>query len=170
MPGDLLRDMFSAMRAFNGLGKALRWLRARKDDRKQYQVAEAAGITKAMLSAYETGKQKPSLETLEKILEGLDADLGDLHRALRTVRGQKEGTLLASQIGSAGDGETDVYQLLGFRGTLPIEAEESLHQMLLGFHSYLRHLSRMEAELRHRLGQTSADGSETSGGEEGPED
>ena len=37
----------------NGLGQALRWLRDRQG-KKQYQVAEAAGITKGMLSAYET--------------------------------------------------------------------------------------------------------------------
>ena len=58
------------MPVFDGLGKALRWLRA-KQDKRQYQVAELAGITKAMLSAYETGKQRPSLETLEKIMEAL---------------------------------------------------------------------------------------------------
>ena len=51
---------------FNELGHALRWLRDRQG-KKQYQVAEAAGITKGMLSAYETGRQKPSLDTLEKI-------------------------------------------------------------------------------------------------------
>ena len=54
----------------SGLGQALRWLRDRQG-KKQYQVAEAAGITKGMLSAYETGRQRPSLETLEKILDTL---------------------------------------------------------------------------------------------------
>src|SRR5215211_7212061 len=53
-----------------GLGHALRWLRDRHG-RKQYQVADSAGITKGMLSAYETGRQKPSLDTMEKLLDTL---------------------------------------------------------------------------------------------------
>src|SRR5215510_13772931 len=74
---------------FLGLGRALRWLRDRQGKR-QYQVADAAGITKAMLSAYETGKQKPSLDTLEKILAALECDLNDLHNALQIVNERPE--------------------------------------------------------------------------------
>src|ERR1041384_5487927 len=77
------------MSIFNGLGRALRWLRDRQGKR-QYQVADAAGITKAMLSAYETGKQKPSLDTLEKILSALECDLNDLHNALQIVNERSE--------------------------------------------------------------------------------
>ena len=77
------------MSIFNGLGRALRWLRDRQGKR-QYQVADAAGITKAMLSAYETGKQKPSLDTLEKILDALECDLNDLHNALQIVNERPE--------------------------------------------------------------------------------
>jgi transcriptional regulator with XRE-family HTH domain len=72
-----------------GLGQALRWLRE-KQARKQYRVADNAGITKGMLSAYETGRQRPSLETLEKILETLGCDLNDLHNALQIVNGHPE--------------------------------------------------------------------------------
>ena len=74
----------------NGLGQALRWLRDRQG-KKQYQVAEAAGITKGMLSAYETGRQRPSLETLEKILDTLGCDLNDLHNAIQIINGRPEG-------------------------------------------------------------------------------
>ena len=77
------------MSIFNGLGRALRWLRDRQGKR-QYQVADAAGITKAMLSAYETGKQKPTLDTLEKILVALECDLNDLHNALQIVNERPE--------------------------------------------------------------------------------
>src|SRR5215831_3340064 len=77
------------MSIFAGLGRSLRWLRERQAKR-QYQVAEAAGITKAMLSAYETGKQKPSLETLEKILAALGCDLNDLHNAVQIVNERPE--------------------------------------------------------------------------------
>jgi transcriptional regulator with XRE-family HTH domain len=72
-----------------GLGQALRWLRERQA-RKQYQVASAASITKGMLSAYETGRQRPSLETLDKLLETLGCDLNDLHNALQIVNGRPE--------------------------------------------------------------------------------
>jgi len=77
------------MPIFDGLGRSLRWLRERQVKR-QYQVAAGAGITKAMLSAYETGKQKPSLDTLEKILDALVCDLNDLHNALQIVNGRPE--------------------------------------------------------------------------------
>lgn len=69
------------MALFDHLDRALRWLREERR-RRQYEIAEAAGVTKAMLSAYETGRQKPSLETLEKLLTALDCDLADLQRAL----------------------------------------------------------------------------------------
>ena len=77
------------MSTLKGLGRALRWLRDRQGKR-QYQVADAAGITKAMLSAYETGKQKPSLDTLEKILAALECDLNDLHNAIQIVNDRPE--------------------------------------------------------------------------------
>ena len=72
-----------------GLGQALRWLRERQA-RKQYRVADSAGITKGMLSAYETGRQRPSLESLEKLLETLGCDLNDLHNALQIVNGRPD--------------------------------------------------------------------------------
>lgn len=134
------------MGVFDGLGKALRWLRARQD-RRQYQVAEAAGVTKAMLSAYETNKQKPSLETLEKILDGLGATLGDLHQALRTVQGQSDGQrsperkgLPAFEAEGLRGGELDLHRILGVEEPLPVEEEQAMQQMLLGFHGLLRYL------------------------------
>jgi len=72
-----------------GLGQALRWLRERQA-RKQYRVADDAGVTKGMLSAYETGRQRPSLETLDKLLETLGCDLNDLHNALQIVNGRPD--------------------------------------------------------------------------------
>ena len=76
------------MPIFEGLGRALRWLREGRGKR-QYQVAETAGITKPMLSAYETGRQKPSLDTLEKILGAMGADLAELHAVLDIVNGRQ---------------------------------------------------------------------------------
>lgn len=125
------------------LGHALRWLRDRHG-RKQYQVADSAGITKGMLSAYETGRQKPSLDTLEKLLDTLGCDLFDLHNALQIVNGrptasrgrETEGGWRASvEVGLAG---LDVRQLLGLRGTLGPEEEEALQKLIEAFHHLVR--------------------------------
>ncbi|HYO13781.1 MAG TPA: helix-turn-helix transcriptional regulator [Thermoanaerobaculia bacterium] len=138
--------------ALNGLGQALRWLRDRQG-KKQYHVADAAGITKGMLSAYETGRQRPSLDTLEKILDTLGTDLNDLHNALQIVNGRPEGM---KRRGDGLDrfesfppgrspqlevgGESVVQQVLGRWEALPPEEEKAFRQMLEGFHRFLRYL------------------------------
>lgn len=135
----------------NGLGQALRWLRDRQG-KKQYQVADTAGITKGMLSAYETGRQRPSLETLEKILDTLGCDLNDLHNAIQIINGKPEAMKRKGD-GSerfeddpgngpdagAGGGER-TRQALGRLGPLPPEEERAFGQMLDGFHRFLRYL------------------------------
>jgi transcriptional regulator with XRE-family HTH domain len=62
-------------------GSALALLRKRTA-KKQTEIAQAASLTKGMLSSYETGRQRPSLESLTKILEVLGADFHDLQDAL----------------------------------------------------------------------------------------
>jgi transcriptional regulator with XRE-family HTH domain len=144
------------MSIFHGLGRALRWLRDRQGKR-QYQVADAAGITKAMLSAYETGKQKPSLDTLEKILSALECDLNDLHNALQIVNErpeairrsgmqQREGVWpgqrreLQDSPRDGGEGSPNVYNILGINRQLPAQEEQALSEMLQGFHRLVRYL------------------------------
>jgi transcriptional regulator with XRE-family HTH domain len=137
------------MPIFDGLGRALRWLRDRQGKR-QYQVAEAAGITKAMLSAYETGKQKPSLDTLEKILDALASDLNDLHNALQIVNDRPERMRSASTggdlwrvAGKAGEGAPSgpgLYEILGAEEPLPQQEEQAMSEMLGGFHKLLRYM------------------------------
>lgn len=147
--GDLPRYIPTPMSAFEGLGKALRWLRARQDKR-QYQVAEDAGVTKAMLSAYETGKQRPSLETLDKILGGLDASLEDLHRAILIVNGLSDPLrppAPRSVLPGDGGGDVDLHQILGVSGAIPAEEEMALRQMLGGFHRLLRYMHQQLARL-----------------------
>ena len=150
---------------FNGLGQALRWLRDRQS-KKQYQVADAAGITKGMLSAYETGRQRPSLETLEKILDTLGCDLNDLHNAIQIINGRPEqmrrrGDGVGSEdeeapsanptLGTAGIGRSDLQRILGSRDSLPPEEEKALGEMLDGFHKFLRYLhSTIAQALRRR--------------------
>jgi transcriptional regulator with XRE-family HTH domain len=154
----------------NGLGQALRWLRDRQG-KKQYQVAESAGITKGMLSAYETGRQRPSLETLEKILDTLGCDLNDLHNAIQIINGRPEkmrrrgegvgteeeeaaGGTLESNPGLGG-GRGDLQRLLGTRDTLPAEEEKALAEMLDGFHKFLRYLHGTIAQALRRSDETS---------------
>ena len=144
------------MSIFHGLGRALRWLRDRQGKR-QYQVADAAGITKAMLSAYETGKQKLSLDTLEKILAALECDLNDLHNALQIVNerpeairrsglqhegawpGQRRETPDGLREGAEGV-SPNVYNILGINRPLPPVEEQALSEMLQGFHKLVRYL------------------------------
>lgn len=124
------------MPVFEGLGKALRWLRE-KQGKRQYELAGEARVTKAMLSAYETGKQRPSLETLEKILDGLGADLEALGDALDLVNERPRSTPPAV----SRESDVDVCALLGVE-SLPREEEEALAQMVAGFHRFLRYLHR----------------------------
>jgi len=125
----------------NGLGQALRWLRERHS-KKQYHVADDAGITKGMLSAYETGRQRPSLDTLEKVLNTLGCDLHDLHNALQIVNGRPQ--IMRQRIVGLADvpepGRTDVRKLLGLSAPLPPEEERAISQILDGFHRLIRHL------------------------------
>jgi transcriptional regulator with XRE-family HTH domain len=129
-----------------GLGQALRWLRDRQG-KKQYQVADSAGITKGMLSAYETGRQRPSLETLEKILDTLGCDLNDLHNAIQIMNGHPEKARRGDEIVAGAEetsgeleGRLEIHKLLGRSAPMPAEEERALAQMLEGFHLFLRYL------------------------------
>lgn len=148
------------MSIFHGLGRAIRWLRDRQGKR-QYQVADAAGITKAMLSAYETGKQKPSLETLEKILAALDCDLNDLHNALQIVNERPEAirrpggnrdsgwqSFRRDSDPHEGDPSSSVYRVLGVNRPLPALEEQALSEMLEGFHKLVRYFHEAVSRTR----------------------
>jgi transcriptional regulator with XRE-family HTH domain len=133
-----------ATSVMNGLGQALRWLRDRIG-KKQYQVAAAAGVTKGMLSAYETGRQKPSLDTLDKLLSTLGCDLHDLHNALEIVNGRpgvgRQMEASTAKTGSVWDrGFPDLYSVLGQSQPLPPELENALGQLLEGFHKLIRYM------------------------------
>lgn len=67
------------------VGPALRLLRERCGLR-QFEAAERAGVTKAMLSAYERSRRRPSLATLSRVLDALDARLVDLGSAVEHVK------------------------------------------------------------------------------------
>lgn len=131
-----------ATTVLNGLGQALRWLRDRLG-KKQYQVAEAAGITKGMLSAYETGRQRPSLETLEKLLGTLGCDLHDLHNAIQIVNGRPAAMRPGRFAENSGEGGfPDLYSVLGQNDPLPPDLERAFGQLLDGFHKLIRYMHR----------------------------
>jgi transcriptional regulator with XRE-family HTH domain len=97
-----------------------------------------------MLSAYETGRQKPSLDTLEKLLDTLGCDLYDLHNALQIIHGRptvprgreaEPGWRAGVEAGLA---TLDVRQLLGLRGSLGAEEEEALQRLIEAFHHLVR--------------------------------
>ncbi len=158
---------------FDRLGRAVRWLRERQG-KKQYLVADTAGVTKGMLSAYETGRQKPSLETLEKLLTALGCDLHDLHNAIQIVSERPEGIRRSTYgaLGSLGafepyptgvpgprleiaeprglDGQggdpLDVGRLLGIDRALDEEERRALEEIVAGCHRLVRHLHRAVEE------------------------
>lgn len=68
----------------HAFGVALRLLRTRRR-LKQWEVAEKAGMTKAMLSSYETGKVTPTLQSLMTLFEALDTDFFAFQDALEAV-------------------------------------------------------------------------------------
>lgn len=73
---------------FEGLGKALRLIRIRQE-RSLTEVAETAGITRAMLSGFELERRQPSVRVLDRIMAALDVSLGDLHLVLLEVRSRR---------------------------------------------------------------------------------
>lgn len=134
-----------ATSVLNGLGQALRWLRERHG-RKQYQLADTAGITKGMLSSYETGRQRPSIETLEKVLNTLQCDLHDLHNALQIVNGRpqimRQRLADVAAAPEAARARIDVYKILGVVDLMPPEEEKAISQILDGFHRLIRYMHR----------------------------
>ncbi|MEM9290429.1 MAG: helix-turn-helix transcriptional regulator [Acidobacteriota bacterium] len=133
--------------AFFGLGKALRWLRDKRK-KKQYEVADAAGITKAMLSAYETGKQRPTIDTLEKILAAMEVDLGDLFDTLQVVNERPREMRYRDEVlpnppatSALEDPTIDVRYILGDDQVEP-EEEEAVAEMVQGYFRWLRVIRR----------------------------
>ena len=66
------------------VGEALRELR-RARGLTQQQLANATGVRRAAVSDYERGVTSPNLESLDRLLVALQADLTDFSAALRMV-------------------------------------------------------------------------------------
>jgi transcriptional regulator with XRE-family HTH domain len=88
------------------MGPALRLLRTRRGLR-QYQVADKAGITKAMLSSYEIAGVKPSLQSLTSILNALETDLAEFQQAIDIITGRLDPEELKEQDAPEGSQQTE---------------------------------------------------------------
>jgi len=69
---------------FGNLGRSLTLLREMRG-KSQAQVAREAGIGKSQLSKYESGKELPKLDSLEKVLTALGLGPVDLFSTLEMV-------------------------------------------------------------------------------------
>lgn len=136
------------MGSFERLGRALRWIRQRQG-KKQFEIASDARITKAMLSSYENEKQRPTLETLERILTALRVDLDGLAYAMRAVL-QEEQNKASVAAGTkpahpaeidpwATNASADLQQILRMPRALDSAEAMAISQMLQGFHALLRY-------------------------------
>ncbi|MFN7961633.1 MAG: helix-turn-helix transcriptional regulator [Thermoanaerobaculia bacterium] len=67
------------------VGEALLLLR-RRQNQKQYTLANRAQISQGKLSCYENGKLLPSFPTLQRLLEALGSDFAELERLIHQHR------------------------------------------------------------------------------------
>lgn len=75
------------MVAIEHLGKALAILRE-KTGKTQQQIGDAANVTASMISKWERSKEKPTLESLWKMLTAMGCTWVDLEAALRFIGGE----------------------------------------------------------------------------------
>lgn len=118
-PGGSLRRIVSA---FEHLAGALRLLRDRRGMTQQ-RLAEAIESPVKQISAYETGRQRPRIETLERILAALGADAMDLARAMTAFAaggvGEAGGRVRRAPGGSAATDAGLDAELQGLGSRLP---------------------------------------------------
>ncbi|MCH9650835.1 MAG: helix-turn-helix domain-containing protein [Deltaproteobacteria bacterium] len=143
------------------LGRALVVLRE-KNGRTQEEVAGLAGITASMISNYERGKEKPSLESLWKMLSAMNCSLIDLEAALRFARGdvfpfhcqnwririeQDEYDLSVggSMPGEIAEPSFDLSSILSDQDSISSDAERYLLGMLRMMVGLLRHSEARDA-------------------------
>lgn len=131
------------MTRFDNLHKALRLLR-RRDGRSQVEVAEAAGISAAMLSNYEKGTKTPTMASLGKILDALGVPLQRLEEALDLVNDRPlpvDGAGFGQRALPPSEPPT-IPRLLTAGGELAAELEVGLYEISRGFGRLQRRVER----------------------------
>lgn len=68
------------------IGPAFRWMRERRS-LSQADLAERLGVTASVVSRIESGRQRPSLDSVDRLLAALETDLLELGLALRVMAG-----------------------------------------------------------------------------------
>lgn len=100
---------------FEHLGLSLMVMRELKGV-SQAELARRAGIGKSQLSKYENGKELPKLDSLQKVLEALEADslaFFYLENSLASVGSEKAELLLVTNLGPLmEDAEHQAFMLL----------------------------------------------------------
>ncbi len=149
------------MPAFEQLAGALRLLRDRRG-LTQHQLARAIESPVKQISAYETGRQRPRVETLERILAATGTDAMDLAETMAAlergevqaphVRGVPRGrsrTLPAAAAPAAGAAEALSPELRELAPRLP-EIEELANDVLVELLSEAveRRARRLSGDLR----------------------
>lgn len=132
------------MTRFENLHKALRLLR-RRDGRSQVEVAEAAGISAAMLSNYEKGTKTPTMASLGKILDALGVPLQRLEEALDLVNDRPlpvDGAAFDRRPPAPSEPPA-IPRLLTDGGELASELEVGLYEISRGF-------GRLQARVERR--------------------
>jgi transcriptional regulator with XRE-family HTH domain len=140
------------MPRFDNVGKAILLLRE-KQNKSQKVLAAEAGITGAMLSNYETGVKKPSLDSLGKILDALGLYLGKLDDALDVVndREYRRGEDPRRETATGAPEGVDLPRFLGAQGDLTPDLELGFSEMVRGFQRVARHIyQNMVSPLRRR--------------------
>ena len=84
------------------VGVRIRDIRAKKRI-TQEQLAEKMGISSKYLSSIERGKENPTLNTLIRLAEGLDVDLGEVFRDLEMEDPAKRRELVLDMVRNAGE-------------------------------------------------------------------
>lgn len=119
-----------------------------------------AGITRAMLSAYERGSREPSLTTLTKILDALAVDFAGLQKALDRVEtgAAAPATGAPSPFGPLVNGPRldpthprELARFVGETGGLASEEAAAYGQMVRGFLAWLRQVHRAQRSLQDRI-------------------
>ena len=127
------------MGRFDKFGKAIVALR-RERSWSQKELARESGLSAAMLSNYEHGVKKPTLDNLGKILDAFGLHLGKLDDALDLVNERP----LRAPSGSA-PGAPEAVDLARFLGAGPVvrpDLEPAFAELVRGFQTIARHLYR----------------------------
>jgi len=89
------------------VGVRIRDIRAKKRI-TQEQLAEKMGISSKYLSSIERGKENPTLNTLIRLAEGLDVDLGEVFRDLEMEDPAKRRELVLDMVRNADEDQMRV--------------------------------------------------------------